>query len=167
MKRKAWYRLIIVCAAMLSCWNVGAQNLLDPPYATITFSDGSSVVSPGAGGVFPLVGLQPNQAVKVDVQLPPDYALQLFRIESLDGGAVLPPIIPASGNCSLAQCNVIVQLPITTTLTFTFVAGSLPGRYRVPLRDGSRALLLEFWVQDMNNPQNNPPAITAAQPDNY
>ena len=150
------------------------------PYAQITYGDGSSVVAPGSGGNFPLIGLQPTQPVQVVVQLASNHALQLYMIEALDGGTVTPPAGPAVPVPSPSPKQIpcidppgvcFAPIPDVTTqsaqLIFTFVPGLLPGSYRVALRNGTRAMLLEFWVADPNNPQINPPAITPAAPDNY
>jgi len=146
----------------------------DPPYATVTYSDGSSVVSPGAGGSYGLVGLQAGQLIQVVVQLAPSHALQLYTIEALDGGAVLPPessAAPPTGQQALCSVCFGFTLPQitsdTATLSFTFVPGSEPGAYRVVLQQGARATVLQFWVPDPQNPQNDPPAITPATPNNY
>ncbi|HYR22714.1 MAG TPA: hypothetical protein VEP30_07315 [Chthoniobacterales bacterium] len=164
-----------------------SADLPPAPYATITYSNGSSVVAPGGGGTFPLIGLQPTEAVQVTVQYPPGQppanasnSLAVIVLQALDGGILLPPagttaVLPGLAfgfNCDigdgLSVCPFLALVADTTgKLVFTFVPGLLPGSYRVALRHGTRAMLLEFWVEDLANLQNNPPAITAAQPDNY
>ncbi len=117
----------------------------------------------------------------------------MIDIQVLDGGAVAPaaseaaPVYsptpaplpcPKGVNCEPcvpgAICNFYQYLSIipgitetSAELSFTFVPGVIPGSYRVTIRRGTRAMLLEFWAADPNNPQINPPAITAAQPDNF
>ena len=154
-----------------------------PPYATITYADGSSVVAPGASATFPLIGLQPNQVVQVTVQYPAagppvqqtvplSLANALIVVQSLDGAAVLPPsgVTPVT-NAVCLGCDPKTNVPLLTNamaqLSFSFVAGPLPGSYRVALRHGTRAMLLEFWVIDPQNPEINPPAITPSDSTNY
>jgi hypothetical protein len=171
-----WAGITFAIALSISAAVAQLPNLPDPPYATVTYSDGSSVVTPGAGGTFALVGLQPNVPIQVIVQYPSSDALQLINLEPLDGGAVLPPAdTPVSTfNNPCPGCVIVipvVPVPLLTdkqaSLAFTFVPGTLPGSYQIALRQGTHALVLHFWVLDADNPQNNPPAITPADPNNY
>ena len=70
------------------------QNLPDPPYAIVTYSDGSSVVTTGNGS-FMRVGLQPDEVVQVIVQYPSNDILQLIDLEAIDGGLLAPPAASA------------------------------------------------------------------------
>jgi hypothetical protein len=173
-RRLRWLSIVCITGASLS--TTVAQlptptpaDLPPLPYAQITYGDGSLVVAPGSGGTFPLIGLQPAQPIQVVVQLTPNHALQLYMIEALDGGEVIPPAEGSAPMSSPGQS--LAPIPDVTTqsaqLAFTFVPGLLPGSYRIALRNGTRSMLLEFWVQDPNNPQVNPPTITSTAPNNY
>ena len=158
--------------------------LPSPPYAIVTYpsTDPStptvSLVSRCAGGVFALVGLQPDQVIQVVVQYPTNKALQLVSLEALDGGMILPPSSVSTGGTTTITVGQLLQgVPIPAVpqvssfviaadgrLTFTFKATHDPGRNQVSLRQGSQELGLQFWVFDLSDPQNNPPAITPATP---
>ena len=156
--------------ALLCCTAYGQSPTTPPPYATITYTDGSSVVAQSAGGTFPLVGLLQNQAVEVTMHYDPaDIRRGVILVEALDGGALAPPVGWAAypQYCSDVICQLGIALNNNAQLRFTFVPGSLPGRYRIMLRGGAGAMRLDFWVADPNNPQNNPLTITPATPDNY
>ncbi len=80
MRLQRGFSIIFIFLAALSLRTVWGQvptpTPADPPplpYAQITYSDGSTVIAPGAGGTFPLVGLQPAQPVKVTLELPTYY----------------------------------------------------------------------------------------------
>ncbi|HYR22271.1 MAG TPA: hypothetical protein VEP30_05030 [Chthoniobacterales bacterium] len=183
MRLKRGFSIIFIFLAALSLRTVWGQlpiptpaNYPDPPYAVVTYNDGTSVVSPGAGGTFALVGLQANLPVQITVQYPISDSGQLINLEALDGGAVLPPsdaTVPTMPNVPsvIPHQPPIPPLSLLTDnvakLAFTFVPGSISGSYRIALRHGRHAMVLEFWVEDLVNPQNNPPAITAAEPANY
>jgi hypothetical protein len=165
-----------------------------PPYAVITYpsanptSQSVSVVSPSAGGTFSLVGLQPNQVVQVAVHYPTGDNFQMVNLTALDGGAVLPPAgaavavpspspLPSPLPSPCQGCIPLQSQPQSPSasiltgadavLNFTFVANSNPGLTQVILRMGSQQPMgLQFWVADPQNPQNNPPAISADNP-NY
>jgi hypothetical protein len=142
----------------------------------------ASVVSPCANGIFALVGLQPGQVIQVVVQYPTTQALQIVNLEALDGGMILPPSsVNVGGTTTISVGPTVAQLlqgvliPATPqvatfiisadgTLTFTFVATNDPGKNQISLRQGSQELGLQFWVFDLQDPQNNPPAITPSDP---
>jgi hypothetical protein len=166
------------------------------PYARVTYfpadpaAQAISVISPGADGIFALVGLQPDQVVQVIVQYPTSEALQLLNLEAVDGGIILPStsipingpvVIPGIGqilqyvppllrqlvpDIILGAGNRVSTLIISAggTLSFIFVASHEPGKNQVSLRRGSQEMGLQFWVLDPQNPQANPPAITASNP---
>ncbi len=156
-----------------------------PPYALVTYSDGTTVLSPGAGGTFALVGVQASQLVQVTVQYPTNDALQIIELEALDGGAVAPAVLPGTNPNGQAPspspnpcqgCIPLNSAPVSSgllitdtnaTLNFVFLPGTSPGSYRITLRKGASLMLLQFWVLDPQNLENNPPAITPADPSNY
>jgi hypothetical protein len=193
MKLKCLRLACVGCAFASSAFSALAQqspptpptlpdpsNLPDPPYAIITYIDtGSTVVAPAAGRIFPLVGLQPDQKVQITVQfsllaqgiqgqffpigLGPNGNAPIIQAQALDGGTIngwTPDVTPADVNPGIAN------LPVSNsgTITFTFQAAHDPGINQIALRQGSRAMGLQFWVL---GPQNNPPAITPADPSNY
>ena len=69
---------------------------------------------------------------------------QTFAAEALDGGNVI-----VLGQSLTADQN--------GGLTFKFQAGDSVGHYRVLVHQGESSQTLQFWVRDLNNPQNNPP----------
>src|SRR2546428_5650250 len=98
MRLQRGFSIIFIFLAVLSLRTVWGQlptptpaDTPNPPYVTVTYSDGSSVVAPGASGTFPLVGLQAAEPVQVVVQLTANHADELFTVQSLDGGVVAPP----------------------------------------------------------------------------
>ena len=160
---------VLVSVNLLTISKLSAQTPASTPdagtappgvYATVTYSSGQSVVAPGAGGIFSLVGLQPGDVVQVVVQYPTSKAMQVVNLEALDGGIVLPPKM-TRGTRRTPFSRVIGA---DGTLSFAFQAGSDPGLNQVSLRQGAKSLGLQFYVLDAQNPQNNPSAITPATP---
>ncbi len=76
------------------------------------------------------------------------------QIESLDGGAI---------NSGSSSSGLVAG---DGSLTFTFRATSNAGQDRIVIRAASKTLRLQFWVFDLQNPQNNPPVITPGNPTN-
>gem|GEM_PF-3471128 len=149
-----------------------------------------SVISPCVDGIFALVGLQPDQVVQVIVQYPTSQALQIVNLEALDGGIILPsssvqisgPLVtPGVGEIlqnvppllrQLLQSAILpagsgvssLVISVNGTLSFIFIASHDPGKNQIALRQGSQEMGLQLWVFDSQNPQTNPPAITASNP---
>jgi hypothetical protein len=118
---------------------------------TINFGGDQLVAATIQQGISDLVGLQPNQVVDVTVQLPAKRAGRTIIVHPLDGGRVIG-----------ATNKLVVEAD--GTISFRFQASGQAGTSQVSLRDGGRELGLQFWVFDLLNPQNNPPAITPATP---
>jgi hypothetical protein len=136
---------IAVCGAMP---RICAQTQQPAVTAVVEFSGGQSLT------VLDLsddVGLQPNEAVGIIVQLSTDEAGQALTIECLDGGSVI------GGKSSAVVGD-------DGTLRFGFKAGGSSGRYQVVLRNDAQEIGLRFWVFDVANPQNNPPVLTPSNP---
>jgi len=110
----------------------------------VQFSSGQSMTVPNLSDH---IGLQPNQTVRIIVQLSADVAGQTLTIESLDGGTIV------EGKSSALVGD-------DGSLRFGFKAGGLSGHYQVVLRNNAREIGLHFWVLDIANPQNNPPVLT-------
>ena len=162
--------------------------LPEPPYAIITYptanvtSQAASVVSPCVDGIFGLVGLQPGDVVQVTIQYPTTEQLQLVSLEALDGGMILPPTVqtpdtswiptPMPSSTPVHAVTSEPKLPsslsliisVDGTLSFTFVATSVPGKNQVSMRQADEELGLQFWVLDPQEPENNPVVITANNP---
>jgi hypothetical protein len=115
--------------------------------ATISFGGSQSVTATSNGAVFDRVGLQPNQVVDVTVQFPPEKSGHTIIVEPLDGGCLIGPtnklVVAADG-----------------TFSFRFQAGRDSGDYQVSFHDGAQEIGLQFWVLDLQNPQNNPSVLT-------
>src|SRR5438445_7668938 len=168
MKTYTYSCLIALCVFALPISSSLAQlpnptatarpSLPDPPYAIVTYpsSDATtpsvSVVSPCAGGIFSLVGLQPDQVIQVVVQYPTTQALQLVNLEARDGGTILPPSsVDTSGINTITVGQLLQGVPLPATpqvsslvisangkLTFTFIATHDPGSNQISLRQGSQ-----------------------------
>lgn len=161
--------LFLATINLLTISNLSAQTPASTPdagtappgvYAIVTYSSGQSVVAPAAGGIFSLVGLQPGEVVQVVVQYPTSKALQVVNLEALDGGIVLPPKMTRGTR----QTPFSRGIGVDGTLSFAFQASANPGLNQVSLRQGAKSLGLQFYVLDPQNPQNNPPTITPANP---
>lgn len=134
----------------------GASLLLaNPLVAQTTTADtaSSAAIDIGSGTVlrpwqqknrFARVGLKPHQIVTITLQFPSATSGQIFAAEALDGGNV----IVIGQSLATDQDGV---------LTFKFQAGDSVGHYRVVVHQGESAQTLQFWVRDLNNPQNDPP----------
>jgi hypothetical protein len=114
----------------------------------VQLSPTQAVVTSTNSGIFPLVGVQPDQTVQVTVQYPPNQALQTVQATPLDGGTIA---FPPGGTTISAD----------GTITFAFTATHDPGLNQISLQQGSVELGVEFWVFDNSDPDNNPPT---AQP---
>lgn len=122
------------------------RPLADPraPLAAVIDFGSASLKRPGkTGRKFEQVGIDPHKVVTVTVQYPVDMAGQTIVAESLDGG------------------RVIVQGPALLIdeqglLRFGFQAGDLIGFSRLTLYNGETIQTLQFWVNDLSHPDQNP-----------
>jgi hypothetical protein len=115
--------------------------------ATIRFSSGQSL---SIVDLSDLIGIQPSEVVSVTMQLALQEIGHTFDIEALDGGRIL-------SRGTVAEDG---------TISFTFRAPPNAGLDRIAIRGVSKTLRMQFWVLDAANPQNNPPVITPANPEN-
>ncbi|HJT82315.1 MAG TPA: hypothetical protein VJ719_14060 [Chthoniobacterales bacterium] len=111
----------------------------------------SAEIATDAGAVFNLkarnerlqkVGLRPGQLVKVTLTFSTAMSGQTVAATALDGGTITLPargIIAKDGSLSLH-----------------FKAGNDIGLYRVLVNQGDNGQMLEFWVRDLTNSDNNP-----------
>jgi hypothetical protein len=158
MKRNRFLTTLIV--------SIGAYFVLATPFAlqstpiagttfTIFFGDGSSIVATSTD----LVGLQPNQVVDVTVRIgrgdaaPDNPSEETIIIEPLDGGS----IVSGSDTVTVTPDN-----SGTVTFSFSFQAGSDPGVSQISLHgDIAEEIGIQIWVLDPDDPNNNPPSLTA------
>jgi hypothetical protein len=93
-------------------------------------------------GRVPMLMVKQNQVVPVTLQFPSTKAGTPVAAMSLDGGKVSdqPLVVLATGQVS-----------------FTFNPGAGPGRYRVVVQTPTEQHLLEFYVDDPNNPVGKTP----------
>jgi hypothetical protein len=177
--------IFIGAALALALRSVAAQNTvpvptplpynpaLNPPpglaVATVLYPSGGSVVSHCQTGRFELVTAQPGDVLQVTIYYPTNQALQTVDLEALDGGGVFPPTLPLdqvyamiSGGVPLPVVQSLV-IDANGTISFTFAVGQEPGLRQISLRQADQELGLQFWVNDPDNPDSNPPAL-APQP---
>lgn len=114
-----------------------------PLSASIDFGS-SHVEHPGKGGQkFEQIGINPHAVVSVTVQYPVGMAGQAIVAESLDGGRIIVRgqdlIIDDQGQ-----------------LSFGFQAGDPIGYSRITLYNGESIQTLQFWVNDLSHPDQNP-----------
>ena len=133
------------------------------PSATIVLPNATSAVSRCINGIFQLVSLPQDQLAQVVVQYPTSQTTEVVRVEALDGG-----LLTASATATVGSSTSTVPLPnkrVDTgtisahgTFTFLFKTGHLPGLYQIRIRNATQVLGLQFWVEDLQHPANNPPA---------
>ena len=110
--------------------------------ATVQFGNGQTVVLDDFSD---LIGVQPGEVVQVTIQVPLNHAGEAIKIGSLDGGQI--------SNASTAVGD-------QGSITFDFQAPAGAGEIRVIVRFVSNSLRLQFWVLNLQNPQDNVPVIT-------
>lgn len=139
-------------------------NLTAPPkgiHAVITRASGEFVIAPLNNGIFELIALLPDETVAITIRYPvapavklpatgePDYAARSIATgepiaaEALDGGTVT---LPGNG----------LKWSSSKTVSFLFKAAHAPGLNQVAVRHQAVELGLQFWVLDLQNPENNP-----------
>jgi hypothetical protein len=140
---------VFASANFLLFQHLGAQS--PDVTATVQFSNGQTL---SIVDFSDSIGIQPNELVNLTIQFGSVGFGGIVQIESLDGGS-----INGSGSSSGLVAG-------DGSLTFTFRATSNAGQNRIVIRGASRTLRLQFWVFDLQNPQNNPPVITPGNPTN-
>ena len=111
------------------------------PSLTISFSNGASVIFHSARDRFNPVGIFPGEAVDIDLAVSPSLAGTHLYLEALDGGAVTQDVVIAADG----------------TAEMTFQAGMQVGLYRLMAVARGKTAMLQFWVLDLQHPENNPP----------
>lgn len=155
----------VICAAKTSTRMIHLKTLLLFP-AVLTLSvetafsqtpaadtGVSSVqIATDTGGVFSprkqnkafeRVGLKPGQLTTITLQFPSTMAAQTISAAALDGGAV-----------TLSNQG---RIAADGSISMTYKAGTGVGLYRVLVNQGDTVQIVQFWVRDIANPQNNPP----------
>ena len=144
-----------VCLALSASIVVATLNADAQSTSGLTSESGSPLsarIVTDSGKVFNLtlrndrfqrVGLTPGQITNISLTFPSSMAGQIISAAPLDGGSV-----------TLANQGAIAA---DGSVSLTFKAGSPVGVYRVLLSQGDSVQILQFWVKDLNNTQNNPP----------
>jgi hypothetical protein len=138
------------CIALAVCvstgvWQLCGQTAADVS-ATVQFSNGQVVTVTDFSNS---VGVQPGEVVNVTIQLTSDDADQAATVAASDGGST-----------SIGS-NVAV-IGSDGCISFAFHATVDTGPTSVVVLGGSKTVVLQFWVLDSANPQNNPPVLTPA-----
>ena len=95
------------------------------------------------------IGLAPGQVVSVKLKFKGATSGQALTVSSLDGGTVSGADSPS--------------LSSNGTAHFDYEAGPAPGRYRLLVQLETKEYWFEFYVLDLNNPQNNPPRVRVVE----
>jgi hypothetical protein len=118
---------------------------LDPVLAAISLGPAPPIELSSKQGIFGLVGLSPDQLVQVTVQYSAPKTGRLIIAEALDGGQIIGQAIMVVG--------------VDHAIHFQFRAAHATGFNHIALREGSRAVGLQFWVLDTQHPERNPPVV--------
>ena len=94
------------------------------------------------------VALYPGKPVDIVVTFSASRAGHAIAADPLDGGSII------------GSHHGLVVAP-DGTISFKFKPGNQPGVSQIVLRDGGTEFGLQFWVIDLTNPANNPPASSA------
>ena len=131
---------LYICNA--TCQTAGQTS---PVTASVQFNDGQTATVTDFSG---FVGVHPNEAVTITVHFPVASAGTPMVVDLADGGisgiGSSIPVVAADGSA-----------------TFAFVARAKPGRNSIVVRAGQTSVILQLWVIDSANPQNNPPSMIA------
>jgi len=111
--------------------------------ATIQIAGKAAIKSASRNYLFEQVLVQPNATVDVAILLPPAAIGHAVTLDPLDGATLLT---------NSRQ----VLVGADRYLRFQFQAPTRPGVCQIALRDGRQERGLQFWVADLQNPQNNP-----------
>ena len=142
-------RLLLALSVCAFCGliPIAAAQTAAPPSdtkAAITFANAGSLTLHRTRTGFPMIGLNANEAVTINLQFPQTIAGALIAIQPLDGGSV-------TGQ------NALVAVDGKTS--FQFQAASQPGLYRVLFNANGKPSMFRFWVANPNNPAANPPTL--------
>lgn len=139
--------------------------------ATVTLPSGASAAIVSRKGIFPCIGLPPDQPVQVTLEFGTTMsgiAVQtlpnLVSAEAIDGGVLVagPWVTAPNGQNTNLNRVIAGQISVTGRFVLSFLPARAPGLYQIRLRRGSEILGLQFWVNDPQNPANNPEVITPA-----
>lgn len=122
----------------------------DGPVAVVSFPDGRWLTATAERGLSPLIALQPNDQVTLELSFPQDFAGQSIEAEPLDGG-------------TLAANQRSATLSADGVMSLTFAAGAQPGLHRIALRVAGTVSLLRFWVIDPANPSAHPTLLAPSR----
>lgn len=125
-----------------------AQAPPETPTAVITSASGAARHLLSHQHILDRVGLGPNQVVTVTLQFPSDTQGKPVMVGALDGGGL---------TANVGMENLFVDED--GTVVFSFQAGAAPGLYRLIVQLGANDYRLEFYVLDLDHPQNNPPRV--------
>jgi hypothetical protein len=91
-----------------------------------------------------MVGLHPNESVKITLPISADGIGKPAAIQLLDGGTILA----------------VTQASITNPeASIVFQAGTKPGVYRVAVRGAGPPATLQFWVRNTQTPTAYAPVV--------
>ena len=126
------------------------QPIVSRALATTVDYGNDAIFQPAKHGTdFDQLGLNPGQTVNITVWFPAELAGQIIIAEPLDGGTLF---IPETG----------LVIATDGTVLFQFQAGDWPGACRVAVHQPDDQNLLNFWVIDLEHPENNPPGLPGA-----
>ena len=114
--------------------------------ALIASNSGKDRRLSGSNGYVGRAGLRPRQAVRVTLECPASLKGQPVIVFSPDGGGTVPT-------------NDTVTVKADGTASFVFQAGADHGLYRVFVQAAGQRNLIEFYVLDLEHPNNNPPRV--------
>ena len=141
---------------------------LNGPSATIILPSTASAVTYSRKGIFECVALPQDQPAQVIVQFPvppvtqpQPLAPEFVKPEPLDGGTLAGGLLSPSQitNTPTGTPSIRGVISAQGKFTFTFLPAHHPGLYQIRLQHGSEILGLRFWVDDPQNPKNNPPVM--------
>lgn len=97
------------------------------------------------GGYIDRIGLGPRQIVQVKLKCKGPLNKEEVSVSALDGGTI-------DGQDAFSESG-------EGNIEFSYQAGMGPGRYRVVANIAGQEYEFEFYVVDLNNPENNPPHV--------
>jgi hypothetical protein len=92
---------------------------------------------------FERVGLKPRESTTIALQFSSTMAGQTVSATPLDGG-----VLTLTNQGRIGRDG---------SLSLTYKAANGVGQYRIQVSQGDSVQILQFWVRDLGNPQNNPP----------
>ena len=139
--------LICLPAARVAAQSNGTAD--DAIEVTIKSGSGKERYPLSHDGFVDRIGLAPGQVVSVKLKFKGATSGQALTVSSLDGGTVSGADSPS--------------LSSNGTVHFDYEAGPAPGLYRLLIQLEAKEYWFEFYVLDLNNPQNNPPRVRVVE----